>query len=566
MRITRSLYPICQIAFFATLLLESCKSKGAASEQDAIVATPGQMNEKVSGFIKELLGKSVLVDNLSGDTIELRQPELTSLIYQNNSYAPAWSDQQLWKPVADSLYEFISASKLFGLFPEDYHFKDIEAIRAKMVADSAGQAERKNAALWTEADVMLTDAFVQIIKDLKLGRLPNDSITLRKDSVLEDEFYLNQFNELNKTGSVIKISESLEPRQKGYKELKRGIKKFLENADYKEYTFVPSSKDDPIKYRKLLQKRLYESRYISFDSVAADSAQLAVAVKKFQKDNGLTVDGVAGEGTLRVLNTSDREKFIRIAISLDKYKLLPEEMPSKYIWVNASGNFMEVVENEETKLVSKVICGKPKTRTPVLTSAISTLITYPQWVPPSSIIRKEILPAVKKNPGYLAKKGFSLLDSKGEEVDPYSVDWSKYSKGIPYRVVQGSGDANALGIMKFYFDNKYSVYLHDTNQRYLFGNPMRSLSHGCVRVQEWEPLAWYILRNDDLGTEEKTEARIDSVKTWLQKKQKRNIAIRKKLPVFIRYITCEGKDGNIVFFDDPYNEDKVLRETHFASK
>lgn len=266
-----------------------------------------------------------------------------------------------------------------------------------------------------------------------------------------------------------------------------------------------------------------------------------------------------------MLNVSDREKFIRIAISMDKYKKLPEKMPSKYIWVNASANYLEVVDNEEVKLSSKVICGKPKTRTPVLTSLISSLITYPQWVPPPSIVSKEIIPAVKKNPGYLARKGFSLVDKEGNEVDPYSVDWSKYTRSIPYRVVQGSGDANALGIMKFVFDNKYSVYLHDTNQRYLFSNAMRSLSHGCVRVQEWEKLAFYILGNDSLNANG-GHTKIDSVKTWLRNKQKRSIPIRNKVTVFIRYITCEGLDGKIIFHDDVYGEDKMLREKFFADK
>lgn len=267
-----------------------------------------------------------------------------------------------------------------------------------------------------------------------------------------------------------------------------------------------------------------------------------------------------------MLNVTDREKFIRIAITMDKYKMLPENMPSKYIWVNTSANFLELVDNNEVKLVSKIISGKPKTRTPLLTSNISELITYPQWVPPPSIVTKEILPAVKKNPGYLARKGFSLVDGKGNEVDPYSVDWSKYNKSIPYRVVQGSGDANALGIMKFVFNNKYSVYLHDTNQRYLFGNSMRSLSHGCVRVQEWEKLARYILSNDSLNSAGRNYTSIDSMRTWLQHKQKKSIAVRNKIPVFIRYITCEGQNGGIVFFDDVYAEDKFLREKYFAAK
>ena len=278
------------------------------------------------------------------------------------------------------------------------------------------------------------------------------------------------------------------------------------------------------------------------------------------------MDGVAGEGTVRMLNVSDREKFIRIAISMDKYKLLPEKMPAKYIWVNTSSNYLQVINGDKVDLSSKVISGKAKTRTPLLNSAVSVIITYPQWVPPPSIVGKEILPAVKKNPGYLARKGFSLVDSKGNEVDPYSVDWSKYSRGIPYRIVQGSGDANSLGIMKFHFENKYSVYLHDTNQRYLFANAMRSLSHGCVRVQEWQQLAFYLFRNDSSLNAGNNFTRIDTVKALLARKQKRNFSIKNKMPLFIRNVTCEGRNGNILFYDDIYGEDKMIRQKYFATK
>jgi L,D-transpeptidase YcbB len=452
------------------------------------------------------------------------------------------------------------------LFPEDYHVKELATIRQKFFADSLSKNDRKDALLWSKADIMLTDAFVQIVKDVKLGRLPQDSITLRKDSVLSDEFYQQQFTALQQSGSLAQLINSLEPKHKGYQLLKEGIQKFLDSADYRQFTIVPYPEKDVAKFNRTLQKRLNEGGFIAFDSTAADSSQLADAVKLFQKKKGIAVDGRAGEGTVRMMNVNDREKFIRIAISMDKYKMLPEKMPSRYIWVNASSNYLEVIDKGEVKMTSKVICGKPKTRTPVLTSNITELITYPQWVPPPSIVSKEILPAVKRNPGYLSKKGFSLVDSKGNEVDPYSVDWSKYNKTMPYRVVQGSGDANALGIMKFVFSNKYSVYLHDTNQRYLFGSSMRSLSHGCVRVQEWEKLALYILKNDSLNAAGNNNARIDSMQSWLQKKQKRSIVVRNKIPVYIRYFSCEGQKGGIVFYDDIYNEDKILRQKYFALK
>ncbi len=545
-------------------LLLSCGNKKNKAEN--IASSHEELKQKITACISRSLQEALAGNGKTSDSsLQLKQPVLSKFLYEKKGNTSLWSDKEVWKPGADSLYRLIENSRLLGLFPEDYHMKELQAIRQQLKADSLSEGARKDALLWSKADLMLTDAFLQLIKDVKLGRLPNDSITLNKDTVLSEDFFLQQINSLPQSGSVSSLIYSLEPTHRGYQQLKKGIKKFLDEADFREYTRVPSPGKDVNGYKLALQKRLFEGGYIAFDSVMADTAQLVDAVRKFQKEKGITVDGRAGEGTIRMLNLSDEEKFIRIAISMDKYKKLPAKMPARYIWVNASSNYLDVIENAEVKFSSKIICGKPRTRTPVLNSTISILITYPQWVPPPSIVSKEILPAVKKNPGYLARKGFSLLDKDGNEVDPYSVDWSKYSKGIPYRVVQGSGDANALGVLKFHFDNKYSVYLHDTNQRYLFANTMRSLSHGCVRVQDWEKLALYILRNDSLSSSGRYRM-ADSLKTWLRNKQKHHISIKNKIPVYIRYITCEGKDGQVIFYDDVYGEDKQLREKYFARK
>ncbi|MGB3154717.1 MAG: L,D-transpeptidase family protein [Chitinophagaceae bacterium] len=549
------------VCFFVLIACNNNRQK-----DNTIARTPEELQERVSGLIQQYTARALAENGKMDDsTIVLSQARLVKFLYEKKTYQPLWCEKETWVPAGDSLYNFIRNSQLYGLFPEVYHVSQLKNIREKFFADSLATGDRTNAALWSQADILLTDALVQIIKDVKLGRLPQDSITLRKDSVLSDDFYLQLFASIQQSG-LEKMIQSLEPNHKGYQELKAGIKNFLDSANYKTFTRVPYPEKDIVKFKKALQMRLTEGGFMVPDSMLADSTQLAEAVKKFQKRKGITVDGRAGEGTVRMLNVTDEEKFIRIAISLDKYKMLPEKMPSRYIWVNTSANQLAVIDNDEVKLTSKVICGKPKTRTPVLTSNINELITYPQWVPPPSIVSKEILPAVKKNPGYLEKKGFSLVDSKGNEVDPYTVDWTKYTKTMPYRVVQGSGDANALGIMKFVFSNKYSVYLHDTNQRYLFGNAMRSLSHGCVRVQEWERLAFYILRNDSLHSGNRGYAKIDSVKTWLRKKQKKSLVLRNPIPVFIRYFTCEGQNGNILFFDDVYSEDKQLREKYFGSK
>jgi murein L,D-transpeptidase YcbB/YkuD len=270
-----------------------------------------------------------------------------------------------------------------------------------------------------------------------------------------------------------------------------------------------------------------------------------------------------------VLNLSDQDKFNHIAITMDRYKMLSDSFPEKYIWVNIPSYSLKLMSHDTLILKSKVVVGKPLTRTPVLTSAVSELITYPQWTIPESIVEKEILPGMKKDTGYLRKKGYMLLNYKNEEVSPDSVKWAKYDKKIPYKVIQGSGDDNALGVLKFNFPNKYSVYLHDTNQRSFFAQDIRALSHGCVRVQEWEKMAYYIMNNQLDSTVKKkklNEITLDSMTHWLAIKEKHSIPLRKRIPVYIRYFTCEANDGRISFFEDIYEEDKKMIELLFANK
>jgi murein L,D-transpeptidase YcbB/YkuD len=523
--------------------------------------------KKIPGILRSSLEFAVDNNGVLADSTRLAHIVQLKMIYEKKQFTPIWSANQQWESLTDSLVDFIKHARLYGLFPSDYHGRAIDSIRSKISLDTSGKQAKRDAVAWADVDILLTDAFVHIVNDLKLGRLPKDSVTLRADSVLTDEFFYNRLALAQKYNSLTKIFHPLEPRHNGYLQLKAGIPAFLQNAEEeKAFTAVPSPKQKDPAFKSLLQKRLYEAGYITYDSIPADSLLLADAIKKFQKTEGITADGRVGEETVRIMNLTHEDRFIRIAISLDRYKLLPEKMPDRYVWVNLPAFYMEFRENDTLRLSSKIICGKPATRTPLLTSSISELVTYPQWTVPSSIIEKEILPAVKRNPEYLAKKGFSLVDPKtGDEVDPYAVDWSKYKKGIPYKVVQGSGDDNALGILKFNFPNKYAVYLHDTNQRYLFAQTNRSLSHGCVRVQDWEKLAYSIVRYDYKGYVAPSPVE-DSMTTWLQRKEKHSIPVRNRLPVYIRYFTAEGKGDRIVFYDDIYGEDKLLQQRYFAGK
>jgi murein L,D-transpeptidase YcbB/YkuD len=535
-----------------------------------IVADPKQMDKTASENIQAMLEFAVNNNGKIDDSTRLKLTAITNEFYAAEDYQPVWSSKELWQPLADSLFEFINNAELEGLFPKDYHLKNLQSVKHKLDTDSL---KRMDAALWTRADLLLTDAFMRITKDLKHGRLQPDSITLNKDSLNAKDFFIKNLNDLLAKKQFSALLNSLQPSSKGYWELKKGIKRFLDSMDRRTYTYVtyPYKKGDSkdsLFFIKTLQKRLSESGAISAANVLPDSAELNAAIQKYQKQKGIKPDGKVSATIIKTMNTSDAERFKRIAITLDRYKQLPDTMPEKYIWVNLPGYYLWVIDHDTVALESKVICGKPDTRTPLLNSAITDMVTYPTWTVPTSIIAKQYLPKLKSNPNYLAKLGLKLVNAKGETIDGSSVDWSKYTKGIPYKVMQNSGDDNALGIFKFNFNNPYAVYLHDTNQRYLFKNASRALSHGCVRVQEWEKLAFYIARNDSMSVTntENLKYNTDSIKNWIAHKEKHRIDVKNRVPLFIRYFSCEGKEGKIKFYDDIYGEDKVLREKYFADK
>lgn len=527
------------------------------------------MDQQTSQNIKDALDYALDHNGDIGDTIRLQFTAPVNSFYKSNEFKNIWSHKEKWEPLADSLYNFIEHAEWQGLFANDYHFKKLQSLKTSLDNDSV---KRMDANLWTRADLMLTDGFIHIIKDLKQGRLYHDSISYNKKE-LSDTFYLTTLNSLLASKHFTNAVNEVQPKNEGYLALKNCIPAFVDSMDKRNYTYIiypfkAGDAKDSLSFIKKLQKRLGESNCIEFGGQLSDTLQLKTAIKKFQLLKGVKQDGKISAGLVKIMNGNDAERFKRIVITLDRYRQLPDTMPEKYIWVNLPAFNMQLWDHDTLVIESKIICGKPTTRTPLLNSYITDMVTYPTWTVPNSIIIKQYLPKLKSNPNYLNAIGLHLEDDKGETVDPYSVKWEKYSRGIPYKVMQGSGDDNALGILKFNFNNAYAVYLHDTNQRYLFKNAVRALSHGCVRVQEWKKLVFYIISNDSLNVKPGETIRYgtDSVMTWLNRKENRRIGVRNRISLFIRYFTCEAKNGKIKFYDDIYGEDKLIREKYFTDK
>jgi len=561
-------------AFFSISLLllsiiSSCRNSDKKQE-DVIVKNPEQINEQTSKSIRGMIEFAADHNGILDDSTSIRLNTLVKDFYTLNEFKNVWSNKAKWNPLADSLLRFIQHSELSGLFPKDYQLKKLLKLKKLLDSDSV---QRMNAVTWGKADLLLSDACLNIIKDLKFGRLNKDSIGGISDTTKKGKYMVMTIQLLLKQPALLTTFEKVEPANRGYFKLKNGIKRFVDSMDQKTYTYVtyPIKKNDlkdSMFFVKVLTKRLFESKCIDSAAKLPDSIKLSIAIKKFQKKKGIKPDGLISTNFIRLININDVEKFKRIAITLDRYKLLPDSMPLRYIWVNLPGYYLDVWDNDTLAMQSKIICGKPDTRTPLLTSAITDMITYPTWTVPTSIIAKQYLPKLKINPNYLARIGLKLVKQNGDPIDAAKIKWSKYTKGIPYQVVQNSGDDNALGVIKFNFDNAYAVYLHDTNQRYLFKKTARALSHGCVRVQEWQKLAYYIARNDSLNLKEgdKIKYNVDSIETWINQKKHVRIPVKNKFPLFITYFGCEGNGGKIRFYEDIYGDDKILREKYFSDK
>jgi L,D-transpeptidase YcbB len=545
------------LVYTLCIFFSCCTEKQKPKEKD-IVTTPEKMPEHISNDLEKTLEFILQNKGKLSDTVELTFAGLADSLYAIKKYSSLWNENERWLSAADSLYKFIENSKDYGLFPEDYHYKPLSFIRRVLVEDSVA---KKNAILWARADVLLTDAFFKLAKDLKQGRLKYDSVTLRTDSVLNDSVYTQALNEVIQQGNVSSTLENLEPKLRGYDSLKYCIKNFLATARFKPFTYLVYPYKDSVEFFDMLKKRLYETGSIPSDSTDMDTLQFVTAIKKYQKKKGLRITGRLTEDLVNQLNNTDLVKFKRIAINLDRYKLLPDTLPHTYIWVNLPSFMLQVFDDDTVAFESRIIVGDPKTRTPLLTSQVSNFVTYPQWTVPYSIIFKEMLPKIQQSIDYLKKENLMVVDRNDNILDPKKINWSKLSKKhFPYFLKQQQGDNNSLGVIKFNFRNKYSVYMHDTNVRWLFGKTFRALSHGCVRVKEWQKMSDFLVRNDTVRYHP------DTLRAWIKRQEKHVVSGFQRVPVFLRYFDCEGKNGHIRFYDDIYDEDKFLYEKYFADK
>jgi len=304
-----------------------------------------------------------------------------------------------------------------------------------------------------------------------------------------------------------------------------------------------------------------QSQEPKIDKKAIFAECLDIAVKKFQKRHGLVADGIVGSGTRKVLNITVDEKIRTVLLNIDRIKWLPRAENERYLIVNIPEFMLYYLEDEKVKQSLRVIVGDKRHPTPIFNEKISFVVLNPYWKVPEGIVRKEIVPAMVKNPNYLRRQGLEVRRTwfeRSAKIDVSGLYWEDYLTGgmkFPYRIMQPPGPRNALGKIKFKFPNRFSVYLHDTPTRHLFKRTVRAFSHGCVRLSNpVELLDTIATFNEDINLTKAAKV--------LKGKRKVQLNIENKLPIYLVYLTAGvNSDNELEFRNDIYRYDKFMKRT-----
>ncbi|RFC65644.1 MULTISPECIES: L,D-transpeptidase family protein [Mesorhizobium] len=318
---------------------------------------------------------------------------------------------------------------------------------------------------------------------------------------------------------------------------------------------VPATKklqlgvDDPDV--QVLRQRLIASGDLAREAGVSSAFDTYVdaALKRFQKRHGLPADGVTGKYTFAAMNISAQVRLGQLETNLVRLQSTTD-LGQRYVLVNIPAAQIEAVDNGRVVLRHTAIVGKIDRQTPIVNSRINEIIINPYWNAPESIIRKDIIPLMRKNPNYLTDNNIHIIGPDGQEIPPTSIDWST-EDAARYRMRQDPGKINAMASIKINFPSPDGVYMHDTPSQSLFNKLMRFDSSGCVRVQNVRDLVTWILKNTPGWGRQQIE---DAIKAG----ENHPIAVADPVPVHFLYISAWSTGPGVVQFrDDIYGRDGV---------
>jgi len=480
--------------------------------------------------------------------------------YRKRAYQPVWSSAGRALPRARLFVEVLGSARDEGLRPGDYHYETV----LRLFQQAFGDPARTSPDAAADFDLLLTNAFFVYGTHMLSGRVdPRD--LFRNWSLDERGLDLSSVLEEVVQGRDLREAlAALRPHYSAYVFLLAALSRYRAIEEAGGWPQVAMAEKRLERWDRspavdILRRRLQITGEFrdSGGSAAPDLFDDALyqAVRAFQARHGLTVDGVVGPKTLAALNVPVDARVRIMELNLERLRWLPETLGGRYLLLNIADFSLTAWEGGKKCMEMKAIVGRTQRQTPLLSSTIDTVILNPPWNVPHSIATKDLLPAIRKDPGMLVKKGFRVfrLGADAEEIDPSGIDWQRFSeRNFPFRLRQDPGPANALGDMKFSFPNTESVYLHGTPAHNLFMKSRRDFSSGCIRIEDTLALAEWIL--DGQGSWNR-----DALLVALATGVTRSIPVRRPVPIHVLYLTAWAEpDGTAHFRPDIYGQDVVL--------
>lgn len=517
-----------------------------------VIADNSQVEEKIRQKIEEFRSSGQL--SISG--VDIASKMVLPDLYENRSYRAAWINPER----IEDLINLVGRADEEGLLPDDYHYNELVLLHNKNSNDVSDIAE---------LDILLTDSLIRYGYHQNFGKV----IPAKLDSNWNLTRKIGDKNPVSLIQGAIDsdgirqyISEVLE-RGPYYRRLKKTLAEYRERAA-KDSTVRPAIPTGSVLKRGMQDPRVAMLRirlqsYGELDDTSVTNpnlfdAKLEDAVKLFQKNANLDVDGVVGPGTLALLNTSLQSRIDQIRVNMERIRWIFRDIRDNkdFVIVNIADFKTMLVRNHEVVWETRSQVGRTYRKTPVFRADMEYVQFNPTWTVPPGILRRDIIPKIKADPNSLAAKDMQLIDNKtGKAVKPATLDWSKLDgQGFPYRVVQQPGPKNPLGQVKFIFPNPHLVYLHDTTAKENFTKNVRTFSAGCIRIEDPFEFAELIL--NDIEWNQTT------IKQTVDSKKIKTVYLKQQLPVFVLYWTVipTGKDEPR-FLPDIYERDApILKE------
>ncbi|MBI3510651.1 MAG: L,D-transpeptidase family protein [Bacteroidetes bacterium] len=533
--------------------------KDPSKEKQVVAEDPELVNNLVKDFLTDHFKKidTSKLYHINHDS--LIAIALVERIYAKNDFKALWSNKGKLTAAGKSLYEILNDAEEYGLIHDDYSVSTIDSMMTTSFDSKAGSY---NVNKLSFSDMMLTNSFITFCVHVSKGRIDNDSSTARVWKLNQvDTDLVKLCVDASKITDVHSVFNGIEPQCNEYQSIKKYMNEYRKKYAAVNWVKIPDRKEDSIGFFAGVKTRLVETGDYDSTGTGSDSIKLANALKKFQERYFLESDGKIGRNTILALDMTPDDWQRQLAMNMERWRWEPAKFEKRHMIVNLPCFKMTVWESDTIVMESKIVCGAVKTQTPELDSKMYQIVLYPYWNVPYSISWKEILPHVKRDTGYLRKNHYEVLNGKNELVDYTKVNWKRYGRGnLPYKFRQMTGDENALGIMKFEFQNKYSVYMHDTNAKKYFRFETRAFSHGCMRLEKYMQLAHFLIRDDSVKLPKDTF----DYYTTLDSNMKINL--RKPLPIHVRYNTCDvDTNGNVFIHTDIYLRDQRMMKVLYKS-